>query len=99
MTEAQRAKAYKKFLNVSDYNAQMMMCIEEMSELTKEFCKYQRKNQQSDEVREHIIEEIADVLNTAEQMEMYFGKDEVQKVRDAKIERALERLIDETPKK
>lgn len=91
MTEIERKEAYRKFLDKWGYEAQMMMCIEEMSELTKEFCKYERKGQNDDEVREHIIEELADVLNTVEQMAMIFGEERVRQVQDEKINRCIKR--------
>ena len=52
-------------------DAQIRMCIEEMSELTKELCKYDRtvgtdKEQQTIAA---IKEEIADVLNMVEQLQ------------------------------
>ena len=34
--------SYKKFLDGWGYDAQSLMCIEEMSELTKALCKYKR---------------------------------------------------------
>ena len=87
-------EAYKKFLTEWGYDAQSLMCIEEMSELTKALCKYKRfsKEQASPEIKQNILEEIADVLNTAEQMQYYFGEEEVEKIRKEKIERALKKI-------
>lgn len=87
-------QAYKKFLDEWGYDAQSLMCIEEMSELTKALCKYKRfnKEQSSPEIKQNILEEIADVLNTAEQMKYYFGEEEVEKIRREKIERALKKI-------
>lgn len=89
-----RIEAYKKFLEGWGYDAQALMTIEEMSELTKALCKYKRYGKESGDpkLKEDIIEEIADVLNMAEQMAYYFGADTVEKVRDEKIERSLKRL-------
>ena len=86
--------SYKKFLDGWGYDAQSLMCIEEMSELTKALCKYKRfgKEKASDEIKQNILEEIADVLNTVEQMKYYFGEEEVEKIRKEKIERALKKL-------
>ncbi len=86
---------YKIFLNEWGYEAQSRMCIEEMSELTKELCKLERFK--DDEVKrqqivENIKEEIADVLNTVEQMKYYFGEEVVESIREMKINRALSRL-------
>ena len=77
--------------------SQLRMCIEEMSELTKELCKYIRlvKDEGIDDVdlklaqtKKNIIEETADVLNCAEQMALMFGKDQVDQIRKEKIKRA-----------
>ena len=62
---------YKDFLDSWGYDAQAMMAIEEMSELTKELCKRHRKR--ADYKEEDMIEEIADVLNMVEQLEYFFG--------------------------
>lgn len=87
-------EAYKKFLDEWGYDAQSLMCIEEMSELTKALCKYKRfnKEQATPEIKQNILEEIADVLNTAEQMQYYFGEEEIEKIRKEKIERALKKI-------
>ena len=85
---------FKLFMDVWGEKAQIMMCVEEMSELTKALCKYKRfnKEQSSPEIKQNILEEIADVLNTAEQMKYYFGEEEVEKIRREKIERALKKI-------
>ena len=89
----ERTDAYKKFLEGWGYDAQALMTIEEMSELTKALCKYNRyKNTNDPKLKTDVIEEIADVLNMAEQMAFFFGKEEVEKIRDQKIERSLKRL-------
>lgn len=89
----ERSEAYKQFLEGWGYDAQALMTIEEMSELTKALCKYNRyKNSNNPKLKEDVIEEIADVLNMAEQMAYFFGKEEVEKIRDEKIERSLKRL-------
>ncbi len=84
-------------------NSQLMMCIEEMSELTKAICKYIRvqgeldtpeKEKRLEEARKNIVEETADVTNTVEQMALIFGVDEVQKVREEKIARSVAELIE-----
>ena len=78
---------------------QLNMAIEEMSELTKEICKYKRG---ADNL-EAIIEEMADVYVMLWQMEMIFHNgDKVYDVVCKKIERLHERYLKEnksTPKK
>lgn len=87
--------SYKKFLDAWGYQAQSRMCIEEMSELTKELCKLDRYNNNEEkrqEIIEKIKEEIADVLVTVEQMQCYFGIDAVEKIKAQKVERAMKKL-------
>ena len=72
------------------------MCIEEMSELTKELCKYLRylnfdKNTEKlKKIRENIIEETADVLNCVLQIKRIVGDIEVEKIMEQKILREKE---------
>lgn len=89
--------AYQKFLSTWGYEAQSLMAIEEMSELTKALCKYKRfgKENSSQEIKDNILEEIADVLNTVEQLKLFFGKEEIEKIRQQKIEKTLNRIEEE----
>lgn len=69
--------------------AQMVISIEEMSELTKELCKHRRGR---DNV-EAIAEEIADVEIMLQQMVMLFDCSfTVDKFRRYKLERLAERI-------
>ena len=85
---------YKRFLDTWWYDAQSNVCIEEMSELTKALCKYTRfgKENAPQEIKDNVIEELADVLNMVEQMQEYFGKNEVIKIRQQKMARTLNKL-------
>ena len=82
--------------------AQIRMCIEEMSELTKELCKFlrytkiagQASEEKIEEVKQNIIEETADVLNSALQMANIFGKKEVEEIKIKKVKRTIPRLED-----
>lgn len=96
MTQEERVKDYKLFLKTWGQDAQINMCIEEMSELTKALCKYFRKKDVglTPEQIYNIKEEIADVLNMAEQMREIFGYEEIEKIRDEKMARTLTRLND-----
>ena len=85
---------YKMFLNWG-LDSQVRICIEEMSELTKELCKYSRYSNDKEkqkEIIENIKSEIADVLNTTEQLEYYFGTEEIEKIRQEKIERGIKKI-------
>ena len=66
------------------------MAIEEMSELTKEICKDFRGKLN----RENLIEEMADVLIMLDQMLLMYkiSGDEIQRMRERKIERLKERM-------
>ena len=86
---------YKKFLEEWGQEAQIVVALEEMSELTKELCKYKRNqilNKDNTKTIENIKEEIADVLNMTEQLEIMFGEEEIEKIRQAKFDRSMKRM-------
>lgn len=70
---------------------QLIVAIEELSELQKEVCKHLRGKGN----REHIIEEIADVEIMLEQLKYYFSisYEEVDEIKKYKLERTKERLL------
>ena len=72
---------------------QINICIEEMSELTKELCKHNRGITNIASIKE----EIADVYIMLFQMQVLFEIDtkELMEVVDYKINRTKERLLDE----
>ena len=87
---------YKRCIDVWGEDAQIKMCIEEMSELTKELCKNWRKSKKdTPEQIENICEEIADVQNMIDQMQLIFGIEKVEKYREEKIIRTQKRLDEE----
>ena len=95
---------YRLFLKKWGQESQERMAIEEMSELTKELCKKFRfyRNEMSDvsseklsKILNNIREEIADVLNMVEQLEICYGKDEIEKIRREKIKRTLKYISEE----
>lgn len=80
---------YKKIYDKWGLVSQERICIEEMSELTKELCKrmrYENTDKES-EIKKNIIEELADVINCVEQLIYIYGEDEVERVRKAKLNR------------
>lgn len=81
---------YKQAIKTYGEHAQKLMAIEEMSELTKEICKDFRWKLD----REHLIEEMADVLIMLDQMLILYkiSGEEVGLMRIKKVERLKERL-------
>ena len=91
--------AYKAYLDEWGLDAQLLMALEEMSELTKEICKYMRYNsfekdpEKIEETLKQLKSEIADVLNMTEQLQYCFGIEEIENIRKEKIERTNKLLI------
>ena len=90
MTYQEVIDTYKKAIETYGEKAQKLMAIEEMSELTKEICKDFRGKLN----REHLIEEIVDVIITIDQLMMMYeiSGDEIEQMRERKFERLKERL-------
>lgn len=94
MDKYERDGLLKTFLDKWGIDAQSMMCIEEMSELTKELCKYRRLkyteggtdlDKRRQENISHIQEEIADVYNMLDQMKIYFGASNIDEIIEQKL--------------
>ena len=81
---------YKQAIETYGVRTQKLMAIEEMSELTKEICKDFRGKLN----REHLVEEMADVLIMLDQMLLLYkiSGEEVGLMRIKKVERLKERL-------
>ena len=90
MTYREVFNTYNKAIELYGEKAQKLMAIEEMSELTKEICKDFRGKMD----REHLIEEMADVLITIEQLTIIYEISDVAIFNACykKIERLKERL-------
>lgn len=71
---------------------QLIVAIEEFSELQKEICKYLRNHQIE---KKNIIEEIADVEIMLEQIKLYFNFDQkiIDAVKEIKLIRTKERML------
>lgn len=84
-------KIYDEFLRKYGEEHEIILCIEEMSELTKELSKYLRYKGTDKEsiIKENIKEEIADVINTVGQMQNIFGFEETNAIRDIKLKNAI----------
>lgn len=84
-----RKELYTQLLTL--YGAQqVIVAIEELSELQKELCKALRFKVNL----QNIVEEIADVEIMLEQMKIYFkiNETEIEEMKKHKIERTKERL-------
>lgn len=81
---------YKQAIDTYGVRAQKLMAIEEMSELTKEICKDFRGKLN----REHLIEEIVDVIITIDQLIMMYeiSEEEIVSMCIRKMNRLKERL-------
>ena len=90
MTYREVFNTYNKAIELYGEKAQKLMAIEEMSELTKEICKDFRGKLN----REHLIEEVVDVIITIDQLMMMYeiSGDEIEQMRERKFERLKERL-------
>lgn len=86
----ERDNIFKTLINKFG-DKQMVVAIEELSELQKELCKAIR----GQKVKENIIEELADVSIMLCQIMIYFEIEEadVIKVMDEKIQRTMNRLL------
>ncbi|MDR3125555.1 MAG: hypothetical protein LBU20_00555 [Candidatus Nomurabacteria bacterium] len=97
LTKVERENILRQFVAKWGEDAEIKMAIEEMAELTKELCKSWRGKTKSspgaiEENRQHIREEIADVLITVGNLKMIFGAKEIEEVVDAKLRRGLVQL-------
>ena len=89
ITYDERKIVYQKALDKFGANAQITKAVEEMSELTKELCKYSLGAGD----REALADEIADVTIMLEQLRLIFDvNDEVCRHMDAKVERLQDRI-------
>lgn len=70
INEEQRKKLYNRVYKENGTTNQIIKAIEEMSELTKELCKFIARGEKID--YKNIIDEIADVKIIVEQLETHF---------------------------
>ena len=97
-SKVQEADLYKQALATWGIGSQLMMAIEEMSELTKEICKYRRFQDKQASYRENIKEEIADVLIMIEQLKYIFKytDEDIDLVKQIKLNKLEKYLIKES---
>ena len=76
------------------YECQSNVALEELGELIQAICKYKREeyDKSPQEIKDNLLEEIADVHNMINQLEMYFGEEKIRKIRIKKVLRTKELL-------
>lgn len=85
----ERKATYKAAIRKYGVDAQVLMAVEEMSELTKEICKLSRGKKDLND----LADEIADVTIMLEQLRLIYDlNDEVCDHMDMKIRRLQERI-------
>ena len=75
------------------YDQQLEVFVEECAEAIQAAQKCKRYP--GNDTRQHLMEEVADVLIMAEQMRLYLGADNVDSFVNQKLQRQLDRIIDE----
>lgn len=85
----------KDLRNIAEHyglRVQMRQLIEEMAELTQVICKAERYD--LDTVREHLVEEVADVEVVLEQVDYLLGDSRIAQIKAEKIARQKRRVED-----
>lgn len=85
----------KDLRNIAEHyglRVQMRQLIEEMAELTQVICKSERYD--LDTVREHLVEEVADVEVVLDQVIYLLGDNRIEQIRAEKIARQKRRIED-----
>lgn len=88
----QENNVYQGAVDAYGKQSQEWMIVEELSELTKEICKHQRGENNT----QHIIEEIADVMIMIEQAKLIYQIDDtdIKNAIEKKTERLRKRLLE-----
>lgn len=85
----------KDLRNIAEHyglHKQMRQTVEEMAELTQVICKAERYD--LDTVRDHLVEEVADVSIMIDQLEYLLGDSRIAQIKAEKIERQKRRIED-----
>lgn len=88
----ERNEILNRAIDTYGMHAQVDMCLEEMSELSKALLKMRRTDGDIAAKLANIREEIADVQIMIDQMRIIYGPDEVDRAEQAKLARLKERL-------
>ena len=94
-TEQRSTLIDKDLRNIAEHyglRVQMRQLIEEMAELTQVICKSERYD--LDTVREHLVEEVADVEVVLDQVIYLLGDNRIEQIRAEKIARQKRRIED-----
>ena len=86
----------KEIRQIADHyglNNQMMQTVEEMGELTQAIVKVFRNG--LDNERDNLIEELADVEIMIEQLDYLLGDNQIEKIKEYKVNRQLNRIAQE----
>lgn len=96
MKREERENLYQRAVEKWGEDAQLDQMIEEMAELIVAINKVKRAKhfiaQKKEGVMDNLFEELADVKLCLEQMEWMFGKENVDKMFDKKLEKFLYQL-------
>lgn len=94
MSEKEMKFSLKKAMDFWGYECQSNVALEELGELIQAICKYKREeyDKSPQEIKDNLLEEIADVHNMINQLEMYFGEEKIRKIRIKKVLRTKELL-------
>lgn len=104
LNDEKTIQLFDRFLETYGETGEVVICIEEMSELSKELAKYIRyKNYQEkyeseanfkklEEIKTNIIEECADVLICASQIRHIFGESAVDETITKKLQKGQNQL-------
>lgn len=91
----ERKEILERAIDTYGMQAQVDMCLEEMSELAKALLKMRRGGGDFAEKLASIQEEIADVQIMIDQMRIIFGEESVERAERAKLTRLENRLASE----
>ena len=83
---------FKKIANHYGLRCQLWQTVEEMAELTQVICKVGRYDM--DTVREHLVEEVADVSIMIDQVIYLLGDNRIEQIKAEKIARQKRRIED-----
>ena len=99
LAEPSNTEVLQRAIDTYGVEKQALVCIEEMSELTKALIKLYRAEgrEEKESARDNVREEVADVKIMLQQMSMIFNEKKIAEIQEQKIERLRVNLEDEKP--